>query len=182
MNVCTHFPKSSLTKKAQFAYGVGEEQREVLIDKVIVDYIEEHCSPLLNPKRTIELILLENVHFIEHARQKTQKKDALEDYVVNAISASLMNVTPVSYDANQVVDVKFDNLVFQCGKLVSKTIKIPQFILCMMREQDVIQIVEDEVINIEAKNFDFALFVDYIRGVLFSTLFEHKVEADNWVH
>lgn len=49
-------------------------------------------------------------------------------------------------------------------------------------EQDVIQIVEDEVINIEAKNFDFALFVDYIRGVLFSTLFEHKVEADNWVH
>ena len=114
-------PKKSLTEKTSVAYGIGEERREVLIDKVIVDYMNEYCHSDWEAKQLIELIMLENIHFIEYERDISQKKYAVEDYLVNAIGASLLNITPIAHSSSQTTDMKFDNLVFQCGKIVSKS-------------------------------------------------------------
>ncbi|TMX61708.1 hypothetical protein [Vibrio rotiferianus] len=74
MNVCIQFTKKSLTEKTSVAYGIGEERREVLIDKVIVDYMNEYCHSDWEAKQLIELIMLENIHFIEYERDISQKK------------------------------------------------------------------------------------------------------------
>ena len=182
MNVCIQFTKKSLTEKTSVAYGIGEERREVLIDKVIVDYMNEYCHSDWEAKQLIELIMLENIHFIEYERDNSHKKYAVEDYLVNAIGASLLNITPIAHSSSQTTDMKFDNLVFQCGKVVSKSIRVPQFIVSMMKEEDIVQIVEKEAANIDAADFNFRLFADFVRGILFARLLEHKIEASNWVH
>ncbi|WP_138955597.1 hypothetical protein [Vibrio rotiferianus] len=67
---------------------------------------------------------------------------------------------------------------------MSKSIRVPQFIVSMMKEEDIVQIVEKEAANIDidAADFNFRLFADFVRGILFARLLEHKIEASNWVH
>ncbi|MET2849334.1 hypothetical protein ABXV23_21595 [Vibrio owensii] len=65
---------------------------------------------------------------------------------------------------------------------MSKSIRVPQFIVSMMKEEDIVQIVEKEAANIDAADFNFRLFADFVRGILFERLLEHKIEASNWVH
>lgn len=175
------FPKESLNKQLPINFAVGEDQCEVMIDQVIYDYILKSCSSSVEAQELLHLFILENASPIERARANSIIQDSREDYLVNSIVSEIMNVTPVSLQEAQTSVVNFVDLEFQCGKVTSKEIKIPTFILSMMNKETIHKIVMQELKLVTAEKFDFSLFSNYIRGVLLSRLFENREIASNWV-
>ncbi|OCH20165.1 hypothetical protein A6E12_05515 [Aliivibrio fischeri] len=179
MSAYIQFPKETFNKTAPIAY--GEDEQEVMIDQVIYDYILKYSKDSAEAQGLLSLLVSENKDFIEKARESSEIKESRADYIVNLMSSALLNVSPVPLDAHQTVEINFDNLTFQCGKTVSQCFSIPAFIMSMMSQNDVQEVIESELIHIDAKDFNFELFNSYIRGILFSRLFENKITADNWV-
>lgn len=182
MNSCTDFTLVPLLKKTAIMYGVGEEQREVLVDNIVVDYIEQHYASDQPVEEVLELIMLENVHFIEQARRESPSEDGIEEYLLNAIGATLLNITPVSLEQPQAQAVDFHDLTFQCGFTVSETVTVPSVVLSLISPQSAIAIIEQELAQIDAEDFSMDEFSSFVRGTLFHTLFSHRIEADAWVH
>lgn len=179
MNAHIQFPKETFNQATAIAYGEGDQ--EVMIDQVIYDYILKYSENSAEAQELLSLLVSENKAVIEKAREQSDVEDARADYLVNLMSSALLNVSPVPLNAHQTVDIDFEDLVFQCGTTVNQHFTIPAFIMSMMSQDDVREVIEFELININAQEFDFDLFNNYIRGVLFSRLFENKITAENWV-
>lgn len=179
MSAHMQFSKEIFNKTAPIAY--GEDEQEVMIDQVIYDYILKYSKDSAEAQSLLSLLVAENKEFIEKARASSDIQESRADYIVNLMTSALLNVSPVPMTEHQTVEISFDDLTFQCGKTVSYSFSIPTFIMSMMHQSDVQEVIESELSQIDAKEFNFDLFNSYIRGVLFSRLFENKITADNWV-
>lgn len=179
MSAYIKFPKDTFNQTTPISY--GDDEQDVMIDQVIYDYILKYSENSSEAQELLSLLIAENKAFIEKARQSSDIKESPTDYVVNLMSSTLLNVSPIPLEAHQAVNICFENLIFQCGKTVTHTFSIPAFIMSMVNQEDVKKVINSELSHIDACDFKFDLFNNYIRGILFSRLFENKITADNWV-